>query len=47
VENICNQAPAAIDAQLPISATLDSIAAALVGLGIPEASRLEELLNKN
>lgn len=47
VESICNQAPGAIDAQLPIRATLDSIAAALVGLGIPEASRLEDLLNKN
>lgn len=44
VENICTQVPAAVDAQLPIRATLDGVVAALVGLGIPEASRLEEAL---
>ena len=46
VASICNQVPAADDAQVSIRATLDGIAAALVGLGIPEARRLEDLLNK-
>ena len=47
VENICSQVPAAVDAQLPIRAALDGIVAALVGLGIPEASRLEDALAKS
>jgi hypothetical protein len=47
VENICNQVPAAVDAQLPICSELDGIVAALVGLGIPEASRLEDALAKS
>jgi len=47
VENICTKVPTAVDAQLPIRATLDGIVAALVGLGIPEASRLEDALAKN
>jgi len=47
VENICTQVPAAVDAQLPIRAILDGIVAALVGLGIPEASRLEDALAKS
>ncbi|MHA4868695.1 NACHT domain-containing protein [Duganella sp. PWIR1] len=44
VENICTQVPAAVDSQLPIRDAIDGIVAALVSLGIPEASRLEEAL---
>ena len=47
VETICTQVPPAADAQLPIRATLDGIVAALVGLGIPQASRLEDALARS
>jgi hypothetical protein len=46
VESICNQAPAVVDAQLPIRAILDNIVASLVGLSIPKAYMLENSLSK-
>jgi hypothetical protein len=46
VDSIRTQAPAAMDSNLPIRLAVDSILAALVGLGVPEASRLEESLSR-
>lgn len=45
VEGIHTLDPVAIDADAEIRADLDSAVAELVGLGVPEANRLEELLN--
>ncbi|KVL16472.1 hypothetical protein [Burkholderia cepacia] len=45
VERIHALDPVAIDADAAIRADVDSTVAELVGLGIPEANRLEELLN--
>lgn len=45
VERIHTLDPVAIDADAAIRADVDSTVAELVGLGVPEASRLEELLN--
>jgi hypothetical protein len=47
VESIRTQAPSTVGLNLPIRAELDSIVAALIGLGVPEASRLEEALSKD
>lgn len=47
VDSIRTQAPAGISSSLPIRSDLDGIVAALVGLGVPEASRLEEALSKH
>ncbi|HIH2750283.1 ATP-binding protein [Burkholderia aenigmatica] len=45
VERIHTLDPAAIDADAAIRADVDSTMAELVGLGVPEANRLEELLS--
>jgi hypothetical protein len=47
VENISIHAPVVVDLQLPVRHELDAIVAALVALGIPEASRLEAALGSS
>ena len=47
IENIRAQAPHTLAAEEPMRAVLDRLLAALVSLGVPEASRLEEALRSD
>lgn len=47
VEGILTSSPASFSHSMPLRSTVDSLVAALIGLGVPEATRLEEELGKH